>query len=430
MRLKNKKIAVLGLGESGLASALFLQEKGAHVFVSEATEAESIQKRALILQKNGIDYEVGRHSFKRLSRSDLIVISPGISPQTDVFKALHRAQVDMISEIELASCFCPGDIVAVSGTDGKTTVTTLINDILRGCGYNTIQCGNIGNPFVGELARITTDTIVVLEVSSFQLYTIKRFRPKVALLTNIAPDHLNWHYDYADYINAKQKIFQNQTASDYAILNFNDEKTREFLCRIKAKKIFFGQFETEFDPNQDAALQICAVYDCDREKAKEIVGDFKGVEHRLEPVPSSDSITYINDSKSTSLHALEWALARQKKKVILICGGRNKGLDFKTVSGAVRAVTHAVIVFGEAAGEIRDAWSSHSEIITVDTLAEAFDVACRLAQENGTILFSPACTSFDQFDSYVHRGMYFKELVAQRQIVKSATQGPNNNNFQ
>lgn len=423
MRVKNKKIAILGLGESALASALFLQQKDAAVFVSEAGESEAIQKRARVLHQAGIPYEVGHHSIDRLSASDLIVISPGIGPKTDIFKELNYAHVTMISEIELASCFCKGDIVAVTGTDGKTTVTTLIYELLRGCGYKTLRCGNIGNPFVGELSRIDKDTIVILEVSSFQLYTIKRFRPKVAVLTNIAPDHLNWHYDYADYVNAKQKVFQNQTAADCAILNFKDEKTQEFLCRIKSKKIFFNQCETEFDPNQDAALQIAKVYACDRAKAKHIVRTFPGVEHRLEVVPSRDGITYINDSKCTSLHALEWALARQDGEVVLLCGGRNKGLDFNTIRDTVACSVQSVIAFGEAAAEIRAAWASQVDLITVDTLPEAFDAACQRVSQRGTILFSPACTSFDQFDSYEQRGKRFKELVAETQTVGCASHG-------
>lgn len=423
MRVKNKKIAILGLGESALASALFLQQKDASVFVSEAGESEAIHKRARILQAAGIACEIGHHSIERLICSDLIVISPGIGPQTEIFKELNHAHVDMISEIELASCFCKGDIVAVTGTDGKTTVTTLIYELLRGCGYKTLHCGNIGNPFVGELSRIDKDTIVVLEVSSFQLYTIKRFRPKVVVLTNIAPDHLNWHYDYADYVNAKQKVFQNQTAADYAILNFKDETTQEFLCRVKSKKIFFNQFATEFDPNQDAALQITKVYACDTENAKHIVRTFSGVEHRLEVVPSRDDITYINDSKCTSLHALEWALARQGGDVILLCGGRNKGLDFNTVVDAVACSVQAVIAFGEAAEEIRAAWARQVDLITVDTLPEAFAAACQRVSQRGTILFSPACTSFDQFDSYEQRGKRFKELVAESQRVSCVSQG-------
>jgi len=331
MNVGNKKISIVGLGESALVAALFLHTRGARVFVSESNDSAAVQKRVQQLEEQDIEYEVGIHSHDRLTRSDCVVISPGIGPQTDIFKTLHRAQIDIISEVELASRFCKGEIIAVSGTDGKTTVTTLITEILNGCGHKAVSCGNIGNPFIGEIDTIDEDTKVVVEVSSFQLYTIKQFRPRVAVLTNIAPDHLNWHYNFADYVNAKQKLFQNQTATDFSILNFTDEETQQFLCRIKAKKLFFNQNESEFDPNHDAALQICSVYKCDREKAKEIVRNFKGVEHRLERVPSDDGILYINDSKATSLHALEWALDRQERKVVLMCGGRNKGLDFTTV---------------------------------------------------------------------------------------------------
>jgi UDP-N-acetylmuramoylalanine--D-glutamate ligase len=411
MHVKGKKITLVGLGESTLAAAFFLKDRGASVFVSEGNISDSIRLRAETLQSQGIECEIGGHTTEKVMLSDMVVISPGIAPQTEIFQRIHKAQIDIISEIELASCFCPNDIIAITGTDGKTTVTTLITEILNGCGLKARSCGNIGNPFIGEINQLDKETKVVIEVSSFQLYTIKQFRPKVAVLTNIAPDHLNWHYNYDDYVNAKMKLFQNQTSSDYVILNFTDKDTAEFLCRIKAKKLFFNQFETDLDPNKEAAFRICDVYDLDKAKAREILHNFKGVEHRLEHVDSSDGIVYINDSKATSLHALEWGLNRQKNKVILLCGGRNKGLDFTTMRDTVSAKAKHVICFGEARHEIRAAWEGAVPLSERMTVAEAFSQARTIAQPGDVVLFSPACTSFDEFKNYCERGRHFKDLV-------------------
>lgn len=417
MDVKGKKIAILGLGESGFQTAFFLQRRGARLWVSDAGDSEQLRQRKEALEKAQIPVEIGKHTVENIIDSSFVVISPGISPRTDIYQTLHKEQVEILSEIELAFRFFSGDVIAVAGTDGKTTVTTLIKEILCGCGMKAISCGNIGNPFIGEIDTRSADTIVILEVSSFQLYHIKLFRPKVAVLLNIAPDHLNWHYNFQDYVDAKNKLFQNQTKNDYAIVNFQDTETAQFLCRIKAQKLFFNQFPSDLDANREAALMICDVYNLDKKRGESIVRGFPGVEHRLEYIPSSDTVVYINDSKSTSLHSLTWALASMKKKVILICGGRNKGLDFTTVRKDVKEKVMCAVVIGEARDEIMQAWKDIVQCIPAHGVEEALTVARTHAEDGDTILFSPACTSFDMFSSYKERGTLFKKLVRQSEKV-------------
>ncbi|MBU1864657.1 MAG: UDP-N-acetylmuramoyl-L-alanine--D-glutamate ligase [Candidatus Omnitrophica bacterium] len=416
MNIQGKKIAVLGLGESGLQTALFLKKHDALPFVSEREDTDGIKKRKELLDREGISCEIGTHSIQKIIDSAFVIISPGISPRTPICQMLHKEQVEVLSEIELACRFFSGDIIAVTGTDGKTTVTTLIQELLTGFGLQAISCGNIGNPFIGELDTITSNTKVVLEVSSFQLYRIKQFKPMVAVLLNVAPDHLDWHYNFNDYLDAKMKLFANQTSKDYAILNFNDKETQNFLCRINSRQLFFNQFPSDMDANREAALLICDVYGLDKRKGKQIVRNFPGLEHRMEFVPSGDGIRYINDSKSTSLHSLEWALDLMEKKVILICGGRNKGLDFSLAQHIVKEKVKCAVVFGESKEDIRAAWKDCVPCTCASTLPEVLTLAQHHAEENDTILFSPACTSFDMFLNYKERGTVFKQLVNKAKI--------------
>ncbi len=414
MNLKGKKISVLGLGESGFQTAFFLRKQGARLWVSDSGDNEKLRERKDALDKARIPCEIGKHTIENIVDASLVVISPGISPQSDIYRMLHKEQVEIISEIELAFRYFSGDVIAVTGTDGKTTVTNLIKEILCKLGKNAVSCGNIGNPFIGEIDNLRPDSIVVLEVSSFQLYHIKKFRPHVAVLLNIAPDHLDWHYNFKDYVDAKNKLIQNQTATDYAILNFQDEETNKFLCRIKSRKLFFNQFQSDLDSNREAALLICDVYKLDKKIGESVVRKFPGLEHRMEYVPSGDKLIYINDSKSTSLHSLIWALNSVKKKVILICGGRNKGLDFTSVCSLIHERVKCAVILGEAREEIVYAWKDHVLCIPVSDIREAVNAARGQAQEGDIILFSPACTSFDMFSSYKERGCVFKNIVADK----------------
>lgn len=411
MNVKGKRISVLGLGESGLKTALFLKKRGADVFVSESNTSQRIQERSRILAKENIPHEVGEHSLDMITSAKLVVISPGINPRSAIYQHLLRAQIDVISEIELASRFCPGQIIAVSGTDGKTTVSTLIAKILTACGHHTILCGNIGNPFIGEIDSIHQDTKVVCEVSSFQLYFTRTFHPHVSVLLNIAQDHLDWHENFAEYVDSKLRLFHQQLASDFAILNFADQTIQENTCKIKAKQIYFNQFPSEFDANQQAALAICEVYGCDRAQAEEVVRTFPGVEHRREVVRIIDGITFINDSKATTLNALTWALERSEGSVLLICGGKNKGLDFASVSDIVRGHVKKVFAIGEAQEAICKAWEGTVLCQRCPSLESALQAAYSKATKGESILLSPACASFDMFENYEERGRVFKQLV-------------------
>ncbi len=409
--LPNKKISVLGLGISGFESALFLKRQGARVFVSELSMSEAVLEYGRQLERAGIEVELGRHSHERVLTSDLVVISPGISPKTEIYRALQEAKKDVISEVELASWFFSGDIIAVTGTNGKTTTTSLIAGLLQFFGVHAVACGNIGNPFIAEIEKMDSDSKAVVEVSSFQLENIRSFRPHVALLLNITPDHFDWHGSMDAYIHAKARVFKNQTPNDFAILNWQDEPTKSILPSIPSKIIYFNKGEVE-NPNRDAVLKMADIYGFSREKSLSFLKDFPGIEHRMEKVPSRDGICYINDSKSTNPSSLEWALQRMKEPAILICGGRNKGNDFRPLASLVQRKVKTCLIFGESSQEMSQAWEEMVPVKLCRDLEDAVSEARNSAKPGDTILLSPACASFDMFKNYKERGEKFKEIVS------------------
>ncbi|MBI4549909.1 MAG: hypothetical protein HY714_03180 [Candidatus Omnitrophica bacterium] len=409
--VKGKQAAVVGLGVSGAETALFLARQGAQVFVSENSSTPAAQEYRRKLSEAGIESEIGRHSLDRITGADLVVLSPGIKPSAPVYRALaDKPHPDFISEIELAYRFAPCEVIAVTGTNGKTTTTSLIAGLFNFTGTHAIACGNIGNAFIGEIGRLGPASKAVVEVSSFQLENIRRFRPKVALLLNVTPDHFDWHGNMEAYLAAKARIFMNQTAQDFAVLNRQDVPTRTLAGRIPSAIRYFNDGEVD-NPNYDAVRRVGEIYGMDPARVEQYLRDFKGIEHRLEEVPSGDGFVYINDSKSTNTSSLEWALQRMSRPVILLCGGRNAGNDFRPLSDLVRKKVKTCVAFGEAREEIAEAWR---DIVSV-TVCPDLEASVSQAQSTGapgdTILFSPACKSFDQFQNYKHRGQRFKEIV-------------------
>jgi len=410
--LQDKKVSVLGLGISGLEAALFLKKKGADIFVSELISNQTVLEYRARLEKNGIEVELGKHSMDRIVRSDLVVISPGIKPSTEIYRAVQEAKkARLISEIELASWFAPCEIIAVTGTNGKTTTTSLIAGLFNHFGMHSIACGNIGNPFIAEIEHLRSDSKAVVEVSSFQLENTWHFRARVALLLNVTPDHFDWHGDMHAYLHAKAKIFKNQTRQDFAILNRQDQLTQEILSLIPSKVVYFNEGGIE-NPNWDAVLKAADIYDLDRGRVLNFLSNFQGIEHRMEKVPSGDGLFYINDSKSTNPSSLEWALARMKEPAILICGGRNKGNNFRPLASLVQKKVKVCVVFGESSFEMSEAWKDVVPVRVCRDLMEAVHQARASARPGDTILLSPACASFDQFVNYKQRGERFKEIIA------------------
>lgn len=413
LELKGMQVAILGLGVSGLESARFLRRRGARVFVSEIDCNPFSEKHAQRLREMGVEVELGNHSVDRILRSDLVVISPGIGPRKEIYQQVREAKgAALVSEIELAFRFCPCEVVAVTGTNGKTTTTSLVAGLLRSFGIHAIACGNIGNAFIGEVDRLTERSKAVVEVSSFQLENTRHFRPHVALLLNITPDHFDWHGDMEHYLQAKAKIFRNQTRDNYAILNRRDSGSQSLVPGISARVLYFNEGQVE-NPNWDAVLRVAEIYGLDRDKSLSFLRDFRGIPHRMEEVPSQDGIRYINDSKSTNPSSLEWALERMMEPVVLICGGRNKGNDFRSLSSLVRQKVRCCVTYGEAVSEMAEAWKGVVPLKPCGSLREAFEEARHAARSGGTILLSPACASFDQFKNYEERGEQFKKMVAE-----------------
>ncbi|MCM8775909.1 MAG: UDP-N-acetylmuramoyl-L-alanine--D-glutamate ligase [Candidatus Omnitrophica bacterium] len=419
MQFPGRHVAILGLGKSGYESALFLKRKGYEVFVSDSANRADVCERAALLEKNGIQVETGSHTHERILHSDWILISPGISPQTPIFRAAGARKIPLFSEIEVASRYCPtSQIIAVTGTAGKTTVSTLIARIFSKAGLPVISCGNIGNPWVGEISKIGKDHFVVLEISSFQLATSESFHPRVAILLNLSPNHQDWHADMEEYVEAKLRLFRNQIETDYAIIR-KEDKDRFFpTVDFSAQTIYFDR---NIDDQGLAACQntnevvVCLVarlFGISDALSHPVIRAFEGIEHRLEQVACWRQVSYVNDSKCTSPASLVWALEKfPDSKVILIAGGHPKIEDFSSLRPWIsRKVKHAILV-GEARELLRRSWNGACPLYEVLDFRDAVVQAHGFAGAGDIVLLSPACASFDMFQNYEERGKVFKSIV-------------------
>jgi len=421
MDIKSKSFVVLGAGESGVQSALFLRKRGGRIFLSELKSRDECPDAARLLSEAGVECEFGRHTIDRIRHCDLIVISPGISPRTPIYRAIVQANIPLWSEIELASQFTSSEMIAVTGTNGKTTVTTLIRDILDAGGRSVRSCGNIGNPFIGEIDRLHRSTVVVVEVSSFQLKHVHAFRPHISVLLNLTDNHLDWHKDFNEYAQTKCRIFENQLEKDYAVVNENDPECLARTRKLRCGTVYFNDQEVE---NLDfaAAIKVGDLYGVDRATTERVIDNFSGLEHRFQDIGIFLGIRFINDSKSTTIASLSWALDRVDRNTILITGGRLKGGDFATLTKKVQSKIREVIALGESQEAIQGAFGKTVRVRTVQSLAEAVDTAKQVARNGETVLFSPACASFDMFRDYIDRGKQFINLVtgAHRKMVQGS----------
>jgi len=410
--IQGKKFSILGLGRTGYHTALFLARRGGSVFLTESRKNLRKSHDADILRKCGVEVEIGLPSRKRIEESDYIVVSPGISPQESLMKDLKNSKEKWISEIELASWFCPGKIIAITGTNGKTTVTTLTYQLLKAAGFEVFKCGNIGIPFISIVEKVGYRSFVVLELSSFQLFYTKSLAPYISVVLNLAPDHFDWHKDFNEYAFSKTKIYKNLSPTDYALINQREQQLLKYFPKAsKGKKIFFNNSEEKVNPNFSCLEKMSQILKIDKKVFLETLENFDGIEHRLEHVCIQEGITFINDSKSTSPHSLEWALNQIKAGVILICGGRNKGLNFADLVPQIKKKVKLVITIGEAQNEIANAFSSVVSVFKVNELKDAILKSKEMAKKDDVVLFSPACSSFDMFKNYEDRGKKFKELV-------------------
>lgn len=450
MEFKNKRVLVVGLGKSGLAAASFLKERGARVTVSDSRPATVIAELPGLLEQ-GIVVETGGHGLLTFRRQDLIVVSPGVPADVPELKQVRALGMKVIGELELGAQFLQGEIVAVTGSNGKTTTTTLLGEILKASGRPTLVGGNIGRPVVEMVAESALESWSVLEVSSFQLETIETFRPRVALVLNITPDHLDRHGSFESYAAAKARITENQTADDFLILNAEDVETQKVAAKSKAQIYWFsprrqvkqGAFvhgESIFFRAQEGAAPEPVMPVCEiplagahnRENVlaavcaarlagvssgviRQAVGVFQAVEHRLEFVRELGGVRYYNDSKATNVDATAKALEAFPGGIHIILGGKDKDSDYSTLLPLLQERAKTVITIGSAAEKIEAALASSGTpgftMERAETMDRAVALAHRVAQPGDTVLLAPACASFDQFQSYEHRGKVFKALV-------------------
>jgi UDP-N-acetylmuramoylalanine--D-glutamate ligase len=408
---RGKNVLITGFARSGLASANLLYDLGANVSVTDNQDNLITHQNLKELKSQKIKIELGKHSREFIKDVDLLVISPGVPNNALPILWAREARVPVISEIELAWILCPAQIIAITGTNGKTTVTTLLGKIIEASGKRVFTCGNIGKPFSSEVDKMREGDFVSLEVSSFQLENIDKFKPNVSVVLNLSRNHLDRYNDMQEYLEAKKRIFKNQDSSDSLVLNYDDPVIRDLSRDSRAKIVYFKK-EAGLNPNQSAALVIAAIFNIERDLVFNIFRDFKGVEHRMEEVSELDGVRFINDSKSTTTEATVWALKSLSCPVILIAGGREKGNDYSEVLKLARGKVKSAILIGEAKDKIREAFTGVVDTEFAATLGEAVKKAVSLAPKGDCVLFSPMCKSFDMFPNYEERGKAFKSIVS------------------
>jgi len=407
---KNKKITIIGLARSGLACADLLSDLGAGVSVTDNNDSELTRQSLSKLKSKNIKSELGRHTQEFIRGRDLVVVSPGIPDNAPPVVWSKEFKIPIISEIEVAAILCPATVIAVTGTNGKTTVTTLIGKILQARGERVFVCGNIGNPFSGEVSKMKEDDFASLEVSSFQLEKIQAFKPKISVILNFSRNHLDRYKDMREYLEAKKRIFMNQDKDDFLVLNYQDPIRGELAKEAKAKVVYFSEDE-DLNPNQSAVLAVASILGIGRELALNVFREFKGIEHRMEYFTEINNVKFINDSKATTVDSTIWALKNISCPVILIAGGRDKGSDYRPILDLIQKKVRDVILIGEAKEKIKDVLTGFLPIDETQSLEEAVNAAFYKANSGDCVLLSPMCSSFDMFSNYEERGNCFKRAV-------------------
>jgi UDP-N-acetylmuramoylalanine--D-glutamate ligase len=409
---KNKKITIVGAARSGLACANLLHRLGAVVSVTDIKDDSQSRQSCAKLCAPEIKVELGRHSRDFVKQADILVISPGVPLDSLCVKWAREFNKLLISEIEVASLLCPAAIIAVTGSNGKTTVTTLIGKVLNAAGKKVFVCGNIGNPFCGEVEQMQEEDFVVLEVSSFQLETIKDFKPKLALILNCTPNHLDRYHNLEEYLAAKKRIFMNQDAGDFLVLNANEPLLSAAASGAKSKIVFFAKQEG-LNPNQSAVLAVGRILGVESGQMQKVFQEFKGIPHRLEEVAEINGVKFINDSKATTADSAIWAISNLDSPIMLIAGGRHKGIDYRVILDAAKGKVRQAFLLGEAKDIIAsDLNAGGFPIDKLNTLQEAVTRAYDQARPGDCVLLSPMCSSYDMFRDYEERGMAFKKIVS------------------
>lgn len=446
LELSRKKVSVIGLGITGFYTALFLASKGAEVFINDIAREDKLNKEYVNKLKSlNVRLKTGRYDEKGILESDIIVISPGVPRNLKILRKARQLSIPIMGEMELAYRMIKKPIIAITGTNGKSTVTSLIGHILQHAGIKAFVGGNIGRPLISYLTQKNDDVdVIVLEVSSYQLDSIEKFSPFISIILNIAPDHLDRYDSFEDYFNSKLNIFKNQEKGSYIILNDDDrrlssvkipsgpsvlfygvEKTKHRVAFVEGNriKIYFNEQELGFSlrgvkllglhniTNLMPAIMSSLILNVSKEIIQEAIKKFRGLRHRLEPVLEKDGILFINDSKATNVDSTIKAIESIKRPIILIAGGKSKGLDYSPlIESAKGKVKHAVLI-GEIAPVLLKQFSNLIPSEMVQDMYEAVLKAYQRASKGDAVLLSPACSSFDMFRDYSHRGEIFKDAI-------------------
>ncbi len=411
--MKEVFFCVIGLGKSGFAAAKFLRTKKARVKVTELKDTPVLRKRAKILTSMGVEVELGAHTPDFYRNASIYIISPGVPKDNPVVQYVREENLPLISEVELGWMFTPCKIIAITGTNGKTSVSTFSYKVLKKAGFRVFLAGNIGIPFTEIVDKLSPDDIVVLEVSSFQLEDIMYFHPFIAVLTNISGDHLDRYPSLDEYLRAKLNIFKNQTRDDFAVLDLKQREIKRYVSKIPSTIIDVSQLDiNDLDLNKRFVLAIVQILGVDEKVAIRELNKLRNLKHRMELVAEINKIKFINDSKATNPHATLWALENINSEIILIAGGRDKNMDFGIVKEKIAEKVKALILIGEAREKISTELGGFVEVVKyADDLKQAVDISCNLAKSGDCILLSPMCASFDMFRNYEHRGEEFKRIV-------------------
>ncbi|MBS4026705.1 MAG: UDP-N-acetylmuramoyl-L-alanine--D-glutamate ligase [Clostridia bacterium] len=446
MDLTNRQALVVGMGKSGVAATRFLLDQGVKVTVCDNSPEDKLKKPLQLLAKWPVTVITGY--YPRVGKEyDLIVMSPGVPLSIRPVVEARELGLPVIGELDLVQHFCPAPVVAITGTNGKTTTTVLTGEILKDGHREVVVGGNIGVTILEQMNQINSKSVVVAEVSSFQLEITASFKPNVAAILNITPDHLDRHLTFANYVEAKSKIFANQEAGDCLVLNYDQKELRQLAKDARGKVIFFsrqhtleegvfvsddqvvasvgGTFKRICFVNQIrmrgshnlenclAATALALAMEVSSDHIRETLATFPGVAHRLEPVAVINGVEYINDSKGTNPDATEKALAAFEQPIILIAGGKDKGGSFDELLSQGKEKIKALVVLGETAPMLLEAAAKFdiTNVHLANSFPKAVETAAKLAAPGDVVLLSPACASWDMFNSYEERGDLFKQLV-------------------
>jgi UDP-N-acetylmuramoylalanine--D-glutamate ligase len=444
LRLKGKRVLVIGLARTGIASALFCAERGAVVTATDMRSADELGECVSKLRDAGVRLQPGGSSDAILHGQELVVPSPGVPADSPLVIKARELKITVWSEIELASRFLHGRLIGITGSNGKTTTTSLVDHILRHAGISTVLAGNIGTPLIAQVKETSGTTITVAELSSFQLELIATFRPDISVLLNLTADHLDRHKTFSAYAAAKARIFENQTEEDAAIVNLDDTASRgiapsrpqvfwfsrktniEQGAFVKNGKIAFRRNGQEEEILNCEEIPLPGAHNLENVLAGTIaarlagaqcaeiakaIRSFAGVEHRIEFVTETDGVRYYNDSKATNVDATVKALEAFPGRIMVILGGKDKDSDYTQLRSALREKAILALLIGSAADKIAEQIEGSVAIRHSGTLENAVAFAAQAAHNGDIVLLAPACASFDQFQNYEHRGRVFKELV-------------------